>query len=123
MAIFEDEPGDYGEVPPAPWDYGDGGSSGGSTGASGYPGMNSGLPPDNAGINFPIDYSPPPGMGTDTDMGNPFDSSPSDGGGGYFASLGGGGGGSRSYASGPSIPQDVLRQFINLLRYGGVQRI
>ncbi len=100
---------------------------GGTGPSSGYPGMNRGLPPDNAGISFGIDYSPPPGMGTDADMGNPYKPIPP----GTFGSFGsptplqrgGGGGGGSSHASGPSIPQDVLRQFINLLRYGGLQRI
>jgi hypothetical protein len=99
--------------------------AGGTRTYSGYPGMDRGLPPDNAGINFPIDYSPPPGMGTDTDMGNPYEPIPP----GTFGSLGSptppqrGGGGGSSHHSGPSIPPDVLRQFINLLRYGGLQRI
>jgi hypothetical protein len=117
----------------AGWDlmrqqYNDAGIGAGGTGPySGYPGMDRGLPPDNAGINFPIDYSPPPGMGTDTDMGNPYEPIAP----GTFGNLGvtvplkrgGGGGGGRSYPSGPTIPPDVLRQFIDLLRYGGTLRI
>ncbi len=103
--------------------------AGGTRPYSGYPGMDRGLPPDNAGINYPIDYSPPPGMGTDTDMGNPYEPIPP----GTFdnpglsvplqRSRGGGGGGARSYPPGPSIPPDALRAFVDMLRYGGLQRI
>ncbi len=34
-----------------------------------------------------------------------------------------GGGGGQSNPSGPSIPPDALRAFLDLLRYGGIQRI